>query len=87
MSKRDICEKIMEILNQILDYDNSLIPTSYTEEFGEKLSSIEFVTFIVEVESTFEIEINDDDFELTNMDTVDKIADLIQKCLLAQRTQ
>lgn len=84
MSNRIICEKIVEILNQILDYNKDLVPKNYTEEFGENLSSIEFVTFIVEVESAFDIEINDDDFELKNMDTVEKIANLVTKYLNAK---
>lgn len=67
MSKNDICEKVMGILKQILDYNNGLIPTTYTEEFGERLSSIEFVTFIVEIESKFEIEIDDDDLSIHSL--------------------
>lgn len=81
MPNHVICEKIVEILNQNLDYNKDLVPKNYTEEFGEHLTSIEFVTFIVEVESAFDIEINDDDFELKNMDTVEKIANLITKYL------
>ena len=84
MSKNDICEKVMGILKQILDY--LPLPT-YTEEFGERLSSIEFVTFIVEIESEFEIEIDDDDFELNNMDTVEKIANLVTRYLSEEASQ
>ena len=69
------------------DYNNGLIPTTYTEEFGERLSSIEFVTFIVEIESKFEIEIADDDFELNNMDTVEKIANLVTRYLSEEASQ
>ena len=87
MSKNDICEKVMGILKQTLDYNNGLIPTTYTEEFGERLSSIEFVTFIVEIESEFEIEIDDDDFELNNMDTVEKIANLVTRYLSEEASQ
>ena len=87
MSKNDICEKVMGILKQILDYNNGLIPTTCTEEFGERLSSIEFVTFIVEIESKFEIEIDDDDFELNNMDTVEKIANLVTRYLSEEASQ
>ena len=75
MSKNDICEKVMGILKQILDYNNGLIPT------------IEFVTFIVEIESEFEIEIDDDDFELNNMDTVEKIANLVTRYLSEEASQ
>ena len=84
MSNHIICEKIVEILNQILDYNKDLVPKNYTEEFGENLTSIEFVTFIVEVESTFDVEINDDDFELKNLDTVEKISNLVTKYLDAK---
>lgn len=81
MSNNEICEKVLEILNQVLDYNTDLVPNTYNEELGDHLSSIEFVTFIVEVESTFDIEIDDNDFELKNMDTVQKIANLVDKYL------
>ena len=45
------------------------------------------VTFIVEIESKFEIEIDDDDFELNNMDTVEKIANLVTRYLSEEVSQ
>ena len=78
MTKNEICEKIFLILNQVFE-DKGKVPKSLEESISDKIDSIEFVMIIVEIENQFEIKIDDDDFEIENVDSVGRLADLIIK--------
>ncbi len=76
MSKNEICEKIFLILKQVLGNAENL-PKTFDESIGDKVDSIEFVMIIVEIENQFDIKIDDDDFNIENVDSIDRFADLI----------
>lgn len=78
MNKKELCEKIFLILNQIFENKDKL-PKSFDESIGDKMDSIEFVMLIVEIENQFEIKIDDDDFDIENIDNINKLADLIMR--------
>lgn len=78
MNKNEICEKIKEMLSKVME-DNGKVPTTFDEDIAELMDSIEFVMLIVEIENEFEIKIDDDDFEIENVDTISKFADLVMK--------
>lgn len=76
MSKKDICEKLYVIIKQVLEEEGKL-PASFDDNLSDKLDSIEFVMVIVEIENQFRIKIDDDDFEIANIASIDKLADLV----------
>lgn len=78
MNKKEISEKILIILKKILEDDEKL-PRTFDESISKNIDSLEFVLIIIEVEKTFEIEIDDKDFEIENVDSVNKLTDIIQK--------
>jgi len=80
MNKNEICDKLYLILKQVLEEEEKL-PESFDENISEKIDSVEFVMLIVEVENQFQIKINDDDFEIEKIASIDKLADLIIKYL------
>ena len=78
VNKKEISEKILIILKKILEDDEKL-PRTFDESISKNIDSLEFVLIIIEVEKTFEIEIDDKDFEIENVDSVNKLTDIIQK--------
>ena len=78
MNKNEICERIKEMLTTIME-ESEKIPNTFDEDIIEFMDSIEFVMLIVEIENEFEIKIDDDEFEIENLDTISKFADLVMK--------
>jgi|LSQX01.2.fsa_nt_gb acyl carrier protein len=78
MSKNEICEEIFLILKQIFENEEKL-PKTFEESISDQIDSIEFVMIIVEIEGRFDIKIDDDDFEIENVDSINRLADLIIK--------
>ena len=78
MCKNEICEEVFLILQQVFE-DEEKLPKTFEESFSDKIDSIEFVMLVVEIESRFNIKIDDDDFEIENVDSVNSLADLIIK--------
>lgn len=78
METSKIVSKIYEIMHEVLDADKVARGDG---DLLEVLDSIEFVTLIVEIETEFDIEIDDSDYELEKMSTVSKIAELVEKYL------
>jgi acyl carrier protein len=76
MNKKEIGDKVFGILQQIINKEKKP-PKTYDEDISKLLDSIEFVSLIVEIENMFDIEISDDDFDLSNMDNINKICELI----------
>ena len=76
MNRNEACEKILEILSEVLE-EKKECPSTYDEDISERLDSIEFVMLIVEIENGFDIKVLDDDFE--NVNTINKLADLVFK--------
>lgn len=71
-----IKEKINEIINGILAEEGKQVKGKIGDVV-ELLDSIEFVSLIVEVETEFDIEIDDKDYDFEKMNSVDKITDLV----------
>lgn len=78
MKKNEICKKIREVLNEVVE-ESEKMPTTFDEDIVELMDSIEFVMLIVEIENEFGIKIDDDDFEIENVNTISKFADLVIK--------
>lgn len=78
MGKNEISEKIMEMLTTVLEEKESY-PSTIDEDISELMDSIEFVMLIVEIENEFNIKIADDDFEIENVNTISKFADMVLK--------
>lgn len=78
MNKNEICEKLYSIFKEVLKEEEKL-PSKFDENISEKLDSIEFVMIIVEIENQFQISIDDNDFEIDKIASIDKLADLILK--------
>lgn len=78
MCKNEICEKIMEMLTTVLEEKN-LYAFTFDEDISELMDSIEFVMLIVEIENEFNIKIDDDDFEIENVNTISNFADIVLK--------
>lgn len=78
MTRQEVCDVVFKLINQILEEKNVKL-NSAEEDISDLLNSIEFVTLVVEIESAFQIEFNDDDFDLDKMSSVNSIADLIMK--------
>jgi len=78
MDKKEICEKVFHILKQIFG-DEENLPKTFEEEISGKIDSLKFVMLIVEIENQFYIEINEDDFEVNKLSSIEKIADIIIK--------
>lgn len=78
MNKNEINAKVLTILKKILE-DEEKLPQTFDESISQNIDSIEFVTIIIEIEKEFGIEIDDEDFEIDNVDSVNKLTDLIIK--------
>lgn len=65
-------------MNEVLDADKVARGDG---DLLEVLDSVEFVTLLVEIETEFDIEIDDSDYELKKMSTVSRIAELVEKYL------
>lgn len=75
MDKRDICEKVNTILGKVLE--DISVPDGNDVDFSDRMNSIEFVTLLISIENEFDIEIDDDDFDMEKLSSVNKIADLV----------
>lgn len=78
MNKNEVCEKVMKILIKILK-EKAEYPATFDEDISEMMDSVEFVMLIIEIEKEFNIKISDDDFDIENVNTVNKFADLVFK--------
>lgn len=73
-------EKIYDILNRITDEQytkNELLSADYEKE--EILDSLQIVQLVVELESEFNIEIEDEDLSIDNLKSFDRIVSLITR--------
>lgn len=80
MTKNEIGNKVSTIIGELLQ-NGKTVPESFDADISQLLDSIEFVTLIVEIESMFDIEINDDDFQVSKLDSINKVAELINTYL------
>lgn len=76
MEKNDICEQVLKVLKETIGDDERVLDT-YDDDINDVLNSVEFICMVVELESIYNIELNDKDFEIGNMNTIRKFADLI----------
>lgn len=84
-SKKEIQVEVMQILGRIIEDENRL-PRGINDNFGENIDSLEFVMMFVELEETYGIQINDEDFEIENASTINKVSELILKYILDNKT-
>jgi acyl carrier protein len=74
-------EKIIEILSKVKD-DASLIGklngnTNIISDVG--LDSLQMINFVLELEDEFNIEINFDQFDLSNLQSIDRVCKVIEQ--------
>ncbi len=83
MDRREICEKIKDIINTTFkgEVDTSVITeeTDLINELG--VTSIEGIEILVRTESEFEIEIDDDDLTVDLLKTVATLAGYVEERL------
>ena len=77
MSKSEIGNQIFSLIEEVLNEESKKIK-SFDDDISEILDSVGFVTLIVEIETFFDIEINDDDYEVYKINTINKLADLVE---------
>lgn len=80
MTNNEIGNKVSTIIGEVLQ-NGKAVPESFDADISQLLDSIEFVTLIVEIESMFDIGIDDDDFEVSKLDSINKIVELINTYL------
>lgn len=82
MEKELIYKKILTLLKSVMEDEK--INLEYDQDIIENLNSIGFVTLAVELENEFDIELDDEDFELSKMRNINQIAELVIKYKTAQ---
>ena len=71
-------EKILEIINTNIE-DSEVVLNQYNDDLSEfDIDSITFIRIIVSLEEEFECEIPDEKLLITEMNTVQKIVDVLQ---------
>ena len=68
--------KIMDIMKEVLDEEKI---ANCDGNLLDVLDSIEFVTLIVEIETEFEIEIDDSNYDMEKLGDIHKLAELVEK--------
>ena len=76
MEHSKICKEVHMLLEQICKHGETK-HVSFEEDITVFLDSLMFVLLIVEIENKFGIEINDDDFDLSKMTSINDISSLI----------
>lgn len=76
MNSLQVSEEIMNLLKKIIPDENGL-PVSKDENISEFFDSVKLVQLIIELEGKYNISFSDDDFEVKNFSTINKIADLV----------
>lgn len=72
-------EEILDIINNAIDGD-AIDPGELDNDLSELgMDSIKFIQIIVEIEETFECEIPDSKLLITELNTVQKIFDVLQE--------
>ena len=72
-------EGILDIINNAIDGD-AIDPEQLDDDLAELgMDSIKFIQIIVEIEETFECEIPDSKLIITELNTVQKIFDVLQE--------
>jgi len=74
----EILEKIIQLSKKNVLTDISVEPFTRLESF---LNSITYIQFIIACEDTFEIEIDDDELDMSNFETIQDVAVYIEKCV------
>jgi len=78
MSKEDIKEKIVKIIEESSGYEEgeiSKVSNLISDEIIDSLGMIELISFL---EKEFNVIFSEDDLVLENFETLDKIVDLIE---------
>ena len=78
MMLTDIQKRLVELAKEKIDTD---IPLSIDTELENLLNSITYIQFLIACEDEFEIEIDDDELDMSNFFTLGDIAKYIEKSL------
>lgn len=77
-------EEILDIINNAIDGD-AIDPEQLDDDLAELgMDSIKFIQIIVEIEDAFECEIPDSKLLLTELNTVQRIFDVLQELYESQ---
>lgn len=78
MMLTDIQKRLVELAKEKIETD---IPLSIDTELENLLNSITYIQFLIACEDEFEIEIDDDELDMSNFFTLGDIAKYIEKSL------
>lgn len=82
MSNREnIIEKIMEIISSIIEQENIAIEQANEDLVMLGMDSIKFISIVVAIEETFQIEVPDEKLLITEMGTLNKMIDVVLTAL------
>ena len=85
--KKVTIEEVLEIINKNVEAD-AIVLEQVNDNLSELgMESITFIQIIVEIEETFECEIPDSKLLLSEMDTVQKMYDVLQELYESQLVQ
>jgi phosphopantetheine attachment domain protein len=77
----EIKEKIYNIIKDMMTEEGKKIESNQYDVV-ENLDSIEFVSLIVEIETEFNIEIDDNDYDIEKMNSVEKLTNLVSRYII-----
>lgn len=81
MNELEIRSKVLEIVSAHIE-DKEIITEQADEDLLQHvMDSIKFITIIVALEETFEIEVPDENLLITEMGTVNKMVNVITEAL------
>lgn len=79
MERKLIADQILNVFRMVMKDEK--FNADFEEDITGGFDSIGFVTLVVELENKFDIEFDDEDFEMSKMKSVNQITDLIIKYL------
>lgn len=76
MNKTDITEKTLQLIREKSGQDMAI---NTEQSMGEFLNSITYIQFLIACEDTFNIEIEDEELDVANFDTVADVLSFLEK--------
>lgn len=80
-STEKIMEKIVEIINSIIEKENITIEQADADLAALGMDSLKFISIVVAMEEAFQIEIPDEKLLVTEMGTLNEMIDVVSTAL------
>jgi len=81
-SIKDAVEVIREIVSSLYEDKNVDFSSKSLERYFETMDSLRFMEFIVQAENVLDIEVNQDVLQVENLNSLDKVVELISKYIV-----